>query len=150
MGCQGKFWGSHWESSGKVWEVQRVSRSSGEVSLPSRDTPILSPIHNPKGPKIEKMQSRLKFTTRLKFSISLEIFNPGPSEFPTKKIGVWWVARLKISISIEKDKSRRAILNFFNLWALREISRRDSRGIKRDKLEGTNGAKFAIFFADFR
>ena len=36
----------------------------------------------------------------LKFSISIEIFNPGPSEFPTKK-KVWRVARLKISISIE-------------------------------------------------
>ena len=48
----------------------------------------------PKGPKIEKNQSRLKI------SISIEIFNLGPSEFPTK-IGVWWVARLKISISIE-------------------------------------------------
>ena len=54
---------------------------------------LLGP-HFPKGPKIEKNQSRLKF------SISIEIFNPGPSEFPTK-IGIWWVARLKISISIE-------------------------------------------------
>ena len=54
----------------------------------------------PKGPKIEKIQSRLKI------SISLEIFNldwnfqSWPSDFPTK-IGVWWVARLKFSISIE-------------------------------------------------
>ena len=44
--------------------------------------------------KIEKMQSRLKL------SISLEIFNPGASEFPNK-IGVWWAARLKFSISLE-------------------------------------------------
>ena len=32
-----------------------------------------------------------------------------------QKIGVWWVARLKVSISLENFK----ILNFFNLWALR-------------------------------
>ena len=54
----------------------------------------------PKGPKIEKIQSRLKF------SISLEIFNLdlkfsiSTSEFPTK-IVPWWVARLKFSISLE-------------------------------------------------
>ena len=35
-----------------------------------------------------------------KKSISLEMFNPGPSEFPTK-IGVCLAARLKISIPIE-------------------------------------------------
>ena len=58
------------------------------------------PATNPKGPKIEKNQSRMKF------SISVENFNLAcniqswPSEFPTK-IGVWWAARLKISISLE-------------------------------------------------
>ena len=57
------------------------------------------------------------FNSRLKVSISLEIFNPGPSEFPTK-IGVWWVARLKISSSLEIFK----ILNFFKIWALREVA----------------------------
>ena len=46
----------------------------------------------PKGPKIEKTQSRLNF------------FNPGP-EFPTKN-RVWRVARLKISISIENFNPR--------------------------------------------
>ena len=62
-----------------------------------------------RAPEIEKNQSRLKF------SISLEIFNPDLENSP-RKIGVWWVARLKFSISLENFK----ILNFFNLWALRE------------------------------
>ena len=80
--------------------------------------PINRGLANPEGPKIEKIQSRLKL------SISLENFNldwtfqSRPSEFPTK-IGVWWVARLKFSISLEIFK----ILNFFNLWALRERGR---------------------------
>ena len=38
----------------------------------------------PKGPKIEKIQSRLKFQSRSKRSIPIEIFNPGLSEFPTE------------------------------------------------------------------
>ena len=62
----------------------------------------------PKGPKIEKIQSWLKF------SISLEMFNLDLQNFP-QKIGPWWVARLKFSISLENFK----ILIFFNLWALR-------------------------------
>ena len=68
-----------------------------------------SPVQSPKGPKIENFQSRLKF------SISLENFNPDLQNFP-QKIGPWWVARLKFSISLENFK----ILKFFNLWALRE------------------------------
>ena len=48
----------------------------------------------PKGPKIEKK------TSRLIFSISLEMFNLDLQNSP-HKIGVWWVARLKISISLE-------------------------------------------------
>ena len=48
----------------------------------------------PKGPNLEKIQDRLKF------SISLEIFNPDLQNSP-QKIGVWWVARLKISSSLE-------------------------------------------------
>ena len=55
----------------------------------------------PRGPKIEKNQSRLKFSISLeKFEISLEIFNLGLLNSPTK-IGGWWVARLKFSISLE-------------------------------------------------
>ena len=54
-----------------------------------------------------------KNQSRLKVSISLENFNPDLQNSPTK-IGVWWVARLKFSISLEIFK----ILNFFNLWAL--------------------------------
>ena len=47
------------------------------------------------------------FTTRFwvvagpKISISLEIFNLDLQNSPQEKIGVWWVARLKSSISLE-------------------------------------------------
>ena len=44
-------------------------------------------------------------------------FQSRPSEFPTK-IGGWWVARLKISSSLENFK----ILKFFKIWALRGIA----------------------------
>ena len=88
------------------------------------------------GPNLEKKTislERLKTSSfRLNFSISLENFNLAwnfqswPWEFPTL-IGVWWVARLKFSISLEnyirftlawKFQSRRAILKFFKIWAL--------------------------------
>ena len=74
-------------------------------------------LPNPKGPNLEKIQDRLKISekSRLKISISLEIFNPDLQNSP-QKIGVWWVARLKISSSLENFK----ILNFFKIWALRE------------------------------
>ena len=64
----------------------------------------------PKGPNLEKNQDRLKF------SISLEIFNPDLQNSP-QKIGVWWVARLKISSSLENFKT----LNIFKIWALRDF-----------------------------
>ena len=48
----------------------------------------------------------------------IQIFNPDLQNSP-QKIGVWWVARLKISISLENFK----ILNFFNLWALRDYAK---------------------------
>ena len=70
----------------------------------------------PKGPNLEKIQDRLKFSILLENSRSLEIFNPDLQNSP-QKIGVWWVARLKISSSLEIFK----ILNFFNLWALRVL-----------------------------
>ena len=50
----------------------------------------------------------------MKFSISLEFFNLDLENSP-QKIGGWWVARLKISISLENFK----ILIFFKIWALR-------------------------------
>ena len=95
----------------------------------------------PKGPKIENFHSRMKF------SISLEIFNPDLRNSP-QKIGVWWVARLKFSISLENFK----ILIFFNLWALRDsfllrfdsffASRCGSSGDSRPAIPGVVG--FAI------
>ena len=78
-----------------------------------------------KGPKIEKINLGWNCQSRLKISISLEMFNPGPPEFPAKKIGVWWVARLKISISIENfNPGGRPWFFFFNLWALRVMDTR--------------------------
>ena len=78
----------------------------------------MGPAPHPKGPKIEKIQSRLKI------SISLENFNldwkfqSWPSEFPTKNRGLLGV-EIEIFNLDWKFQSRRAILNFFNLWALR-------------------------------
>ena len=60
-----------------------------------------------------------KFQSRLKISISIEIFNPGPSEFPTKNRGLLG-GSLEIFNLDWKFQSRRAILKFFNLWALRD------------------------------
>ena len=62
----------------------------------------------PKGPNLEKIQERLKF------SISLENFNLAWNfqswlQNSPQKIGVWWVASLKFSRS----------WNFFKIWALR-------------------------------
>ena len=57
-------------------------------------------LHSLRAQRLKKINLDWNFQSRLKISILLEMFNPGPSEFPTK-IGVWWVARLKISISIE-------------------------------------------------
>ena len=72
-----------------------------------------APQPNPKGPKIEKNQS-----------LSIEIFNPGPSEFPTKK-NRGLVGGSLDNFNLDwKFQSRRAILNFFNLWALREIGQK--------------------------
>ena len=62
----------------------------------------------PKGPNLENIQSRLKF------SISLEIFNLDLQNSPPN-IGGWWVACLKIAISLINVK----ILKIFKIWALR-------------------------------
>ena len=62
----------------------------------ARETPVAQ-----RAPRSKKINPDRKFQSRLKSSISLEKFNPGASEFPTKKTGVWRVARLKISIPLE-------------------------------------------------
>ena len=85
----------------------------------------------------------LKFQSRLKTSISLEIFNlawklQSRLKFsistlrippPPTKIGVWRLARLKFSVSLEnvicfnlawKFQTRAQILIFFKIWALWE------------------------------
>ena len=54
------------------------------------------------------------WVARLKFSISLDNFNPDLQN-PPQKMGVWWVACLKFTISLENFR----VLKFFNLWALR-------------------------------
>ena len=56
---------------------------------------------DPKGPKIEKIQSRLKISISLEnFNLEIEIFNPDLQNSP-QKIGVYWVSRLTFSIEIE-------------------------------------------------
>ena len=72
--------------------------------------------HIPKGPNLEKFKIAWNFQDRLKFSISLEIFNLDLRNSP-QKIGGWWVARLKNSSSLENFK----ILKFFKIWALRDL-----------------------------
>ena len=63
---------------------------------------------NPKGPKIEKFNLAWKFQS-------------WPWEFPTKNRGLVG-GSLEIFTLAWKFQSRRAILNFFNLWARREVS----------------------------
>ena len=65
----------------------------------------------PKGPKIEKIQSHLKI------SISIESFNLDLQNSPQKKSGLVG-GSLELFNLAWKFQSRRAILNFFNLWAL--------------------------------
>ena len=61
------------------------------------------PQNYPKGPKIEKIQSRLKCSISLEFFELAWRFQSWPSlnQNSPQKIGVWWVARLNFSISIE-------------------------------------------------
>ena len=89
------------------------------------------------------------------FKFSLEIFNLAwrlqsrlkvsilTSRIPHQKMGVWWVARLKFSVSLEnvirfnlawKIQSRQAILNFFKIWAL-WVARKLSKATARSKNE---------------
>ena len=76
-------------------------------------------FQGPRGPRDrKKITPDRKFQSRLKFSISLENFNPGASEFPTKNRGLA-AGALENFNPAWNFQSRRAILNFFNLWALR-------------------------------
>ena len=63
----------------------------------------------PKGPKIQKVNLAYIFQSRLKkANQSLGFFNPDlqNSPPPPYKIGVWWMARLKIAISLEIFNAR--------------------------------------------
>ena len=82
------------------WHQSLSGRPQSGRRKQPKDEGFGQDLPSPKGPKIEKINLDWNFQSRLKKSISIEIFNPGPSEFPTK-IRVWWVARLKILISIE-------------------------------------------------
>ena len=73
--------------------------------------------------RLKEINLAWTFQSRLKISISIDIFDLDLQNFP-QKIGSWWVARLKESISLENFK----ILNIFNLWALREPWGRKARG----------------------
>ena len=71
-------------------------------------------LHSLRAQILKKFNLAWNFQSRLKISRSIE-FSILTSRIPHKKIGVWWVARLKISISLENFK----ILIFFKIWALR-------------------------------
>ena len=85
-------------------------------------TSRLRALEIPKGPKIEKIQDR---PPGLKFSSEIENIKQATHQTPFF-CGQFWRSGLKISSEIEifnrdwKFQSRRAILNFFNLWALRD------------------------------
>ena len=71
----------------------------------------------PRGPNDQKkFDLDQNFQSRSKFLISLENFDLVVSISP-QKIGPWWVARSKISFSIEIFNLDRN-LEFFDLWAL--------------------------------
>ena len=86
---------------------RRVQQGEGQSVVPAPDSQASSGV--PRGPNDLKIQSRSKFL------ISLENFNLDVSNSP-QKIGPRWVARSKISFSLEIFNLAR-ISNFFDLWA---------------------------------
>ena len=99
---------------------------SGSVSVPGprcnsyrcrlQIPPIFGSVTLPtlRAQRLKKINFDWKFQSRLKISISIEIFNPDLQNSP-QKIGVCWVARLKFSISIENfnPKGRSWIFSIF-------------------------------------
>ena len=113
--------GNSSDSGESAWRAIKLGVSIANDSRESRCESPATKLMNPKGPKIAKIQSRLKISISLEnFSLDSK-FQSWPSEFPTKN-------RVLLGVEIEifnldwKFQSRRAILNFFNLWALREFS----------------------------
>ena len=92
----------------------------GLSGAPTRNSPerVRATIWTLRAQRLKKINLDLNFQSRLKISISLEIFNPGPSQFPTKKRGLVGGSLEDFNLDW-KFQSRRAILIFFNLWALR-------------------------------
>ena len=85
---------------------------------------FLKRVSLPRGPNDQKTFNLARnFQSGSKFSISLEIFNLDVSNYP-QKIGPRWMARSKISISLENFnlarnfQSRSKSRIFFDLWAL--------------------------------
>ena len=103
-----------------VSETKFLEDFCGPLSLPApfegQDWKFQTRLKFPKGPKIEKNSISIEFFSNLVLENVNLAWNiqSRPSEFPSK-IGVWWAARLKFSISLEYFK----ILNVFHLWALR-------------------------------
>ena len=98
MGCWWWGWLIHPDTSELV----------SHLSLRECQTGAESTAHPKRAQILKKLNLAWNFQSRLKLSIST-------SWIPTK-IWVWWVARLKISISLENFK----ILKFFKIWALRD------------------------------
>ena len=104
-----------WSSLKGIWQLQlhllsswSTIRGNGcppdQSHFPTRRPPKLvlegAVYTTLRAQRLKKFNLDWKFQPRLKISISIENFNPGAPEFPTK-IGVSWVARLKFSISID-------------------------------------------------
>ena len=73
-----------------------MARETSKNTSLAKQRPVFLPLLPvSKGPKIEIIKSRLKLN-----SISLEFFKPDLQNSP-QRIGDCWVARLKFSISLE-------------------------------------------------
>ena len=89
----------------KVFQGPTCARNSRDVPQKPKD--------------LKKFNLAWNFQSGLKTSISLEIFNLDLQNSPTTKKGFRrWLASKMFNLAWN-FQSRRAILNFFNLWALR-------------------------------
>ena len=103
---------------------------------------------NPEGPTIKKLRSRSKYSISIEILISLENFNLDVSNSPQKKVGLRWVAGLKISFSLEIFDLARNLKFFFDIWALWERGH-NKRGCCMRLCKMARFCAFLRFFALF-
>ena len=104
----------------EVW-VSKVLLLIGRQSCFSISSNFHSFFCVPKGPKIEKLNLAWKFQSRLRTSIPHGFFNPHLQSSPQKKNRGLVGGSLENFNLAWNFQSQRAILNFFNLWALRGV-----------------------------